>query len=1463
MSEEILDAQILGAPEPTAQPMTGPRDLDLGELHQEREQLMEASNSVSLMRSEFPDLDWDGPGTGVEAGANQQSLGLAGDAASEEVPTQALQPMQGPSQSIGEPSDVAADLVGSMDDEPGFGVADVGKDIFHGAIETPIQAWGGFLEGIKEINDMGREFANWATDNVSPIVGGGVIVDSDGVRFASGDEIKNTETFARWLLPEIDEADSVTGGVVRSISQFLTGFMGAGKIKAIQGISNPWVQATARGAVADFAVFDPHEDRLSDLIQESPALANPVNEFLAADPEDGAAEGRLKSMVEGLGLGLAVDSGVRVFRALSAGLKNLRAMRKVQGVASEAVDPLQGVIDTAERRREALTELIGDPEAPRLEVRPEVDAAESAPALELERTGDALPAEGAVVGNWEELPRGADNWEQLPDGRLVGYRVSRSVDGRAVSGADARQSSAMEPGAQVEFEGDGVFVTNDLEYAKTHYGVHDENAVQRVSFSRDDVTSGRLADAEPEISVRSGEVIGSDVFTDPDLAPTPHPEAPAVAEAREAVEAVRRMKVAELREAGLMPEKGGRKSDLLEEAEKRLEEAEQVARTEEPDSGIGTDEAAQAVAGARAVPEGGASAAEGSGKAFINWARIDSVDDVKAVMQDMADASAESIDAASRGVRSWDQTRLDAGSIDAWDMLMERRMGDPFNAEQSVAARELWAQSGAKLRELAEAVVADPGSEVSRIAFRRQLSTHNFIQEGAMAARTEIARSLNAWKMPVGDSIDFAGQFDQLRQMALRDEDGVEIAQRLVAMQKAGMTAEADAFMYGTAAAKGAGMIRQMWYASMLSGPHTHARNMLSNVATIGLQLVERKAASALGRAFGEQNIPDGETTAMAFGVLQGFKDALRISAKGRKVAMAAAQEGLSGNTEAARGMLRSSEEEFGSVWRSAVTGESGMGVGKVELPRLGAFDPERLGISKDNPFARVASFMDTVTTAPMRGLMVEDELFKAMNFRAELNAQAYRQATKELNAGQIDKSLFEDRLTQLVNDPNEIMRLEARDFAQKGTFTNDPLETGFWKGFSGVAKIPVIGRAISPFVRTPYNVATFAYQRTPLAPITKQWRDDLMEGGAKSDLAWSKFLVGNAILASFMDLAMGGNVSGEGPSNYTKSSTKRRLNWAPYSIRAHTGGDPEDPENYRNFSYRGLEPLAFHIGVAANIVEILEERDFDDKDAELDELILVTTMSIANQATSASFMWGVSSFFEMMADPQRNAEHWTQGFAGALMPTGAAQVARGADPTSRAVGDWVSQIRSRTPGLSKDLPANRDVWGRPIDRSSGLGTAYDFLSPVYSSKKKIEPIDRELGRLELWLNRPGKVVSFDGVKVNLRNHLDVWSRYVELSGNELQENGHGVPVGMMGGGLMDELNALVKGEHPLSPVYEMLTDGPEGGKAEQIRKIQREYKEAARDQLLEEFPWLKAEVGVRDRERPTKFNMEMLGGNQ
>jgi hypothetical protein len=70
------------------------------------------------------------------------------------------------------------------------------------------------------------------------------------------------------------------------------------------------------GAVADFAAFAPHEERLSNLIQCFPELQNPVTDYLQAKPDDGNVEGRLKNALEGLILGALTEPFSHALRAL-------------------------------------------------------------------------------------------------------------------------------------------------------------------------------------------------------------------------------------------------------------------------------------------------------------------------------------------------------------------------------------------------------------------------------------------------------------------------------------------------------------------------------------------------------------------------------------------------------------------------------------------------------------------------------------------------------------------------------------------------------------------------------------------------------------------------------------------------------------------------------------------------------------------------------------------------------------------------------------------------------------------------------------------------------------------------------------------------------------------------------------------------------------------------------------------
>ncbi|HKJ03696.1 MAG TPA: hypothetical protein VJ997_14615, partial [Longimicrobiales bacterium] len=77
-------------------------------------------------------------------------------------------------------------------------------------------------------------------------------------------------------------------------------------------------RALAAGAAADFVAFDGNEERLSNLIQQVPALQNPISAYLQADQSDSEAEGRLKNALEGLGLGAIVEGLTGAFRATRA-----------------------------------------------------------------------------------------------------------------------------------------------------------------------------------------------------------------------------------------------------------------------------------------------------------------------------------------------------------------------------------------------------------------------------------------------------------------------------------------------------------------------------------------------------------------------------------------------------------------------------------------------------------------------------------------------------------------------------------------------------------------------------------------------------------------------------------------------------------------------------------------------------------------------------------------------------------------------------------------------------------------------------------------------------------------------------------------------------------------------------------------------------------------------------------------
>jgi len=149
------------------------------------------------------------------------------------------------------------------------------------------------------------------------------------------------------VLPDYDTrflgtSKTMAGGAVEGISQFATGFIPlfglAGKAGRLAKAGTV-TKGVVAGAATDFTFFNGQEARLSNLIQQVPELQNPVTEFLAYDEDEGELEGRMKNVLEGLGLEAVAGVFVKSLKAIKEG-------RKAKGEGKDAIGQAQAVVDT-------------------------------------------------------------------------------------------------------------------------------------------------------------------------------------------------------------------------------------------------------------------------------------------------------------------------------------------------------------------------------------------------------------------------------------------------------------------------------------------------------------------------------------------------------------------------------------------------------------------------------------------------------------------------------------------------------------------------------------------------------------------------------------------------------------------------------------------------------------------------------------------------------------------------------------------------------------------------------------------------------------------------------------------------------------------------------------------------------------------------------------------------------------
>lgn len=243
---------------------------------------------------------------------------------------------------------------------------------------------------------------------------------NDFAHEAMGDPVKPEEWSGfRKTIEDQDEfyADLYApAGVVSDISQFVTGMVGAGKLMGWSKTATALkeggkVARTAyevgRGAIAGALALDPHEERLSNLVQSYPALENPITEYLAANADDGYAEGRLKNALEGVGMDVALIG------SFGLALKAVKFSRNGdQEAAREVIEGLTlpdeaNVAARAEGDAPASVDVTPPQDKPRVRVKAGSSSTDQLPGKAADDVADISTPEGQAAEGLTPAPKQA------------------------------------------------------------------------------------------------------------------------------------------------------------------------------------------------------------------------------------------------------------------------------------------------------------------------------------------------------------------------------------------------------------------------------------------------------------------------------------------------------------------------------------------------------------------------------------------------------------------------------------------------------------------------------------------------------------------------------------------------------------------------------------------------------------------------------------------------------------------------------------------------------------------------------------------------------------------------------------------------------------------------------------------------------------------------------------------------
>ena len=728
-------------------------------------------------------------------------------------------------------------------------------------------------------------------------------------------------------------------------------------------------------------------------------------------------------------------------------------------------------------------------------------------------------------------------------------------------------------------------------------------------------------------------------------------------------------------------------------------------------------------------------------------------EDAAAIVGGVADA----LNIKTKAV-TFDEIKAKAAESGISEAFLSRLIGSDgkmmANAVETYKALEVLESSANELDRLFKLVNSGQATDVDKLVLRQQIAFHGLIQRGVKGIQTETARSLAVFRIPRD------GNAAIVRQVI--DEYGGDAA--LSDLAKSYLTIESRAARNALVEKSMMSSVKDVWFTTyingLLSSPVSHAKNIVSNTMFGLYQIPERVIAAFYGNV-----LPPG---VRSFKALVPGSEADKIGYDEALTMIQSLRNGLVEGLDLATTAFKKNQP---SDLMSKIEAQRGTTVPSISSAAF--------GIEQDKWLAKAIDYYGTAVTLPGRMLMAEDEFFKGTLYRMELNAQITRRSKtvyrEALDSGMPEADALakaEAEAISLFQNPPRDLDEAASLFAQKGTFTADlpPALKSLQQTFNHPAL-----KIVVPFFKTPANIGLQVIERTPFAPLSSQWREEIAKGGVYRDMALAKVTLGSAVLATFGALAAEGNITGRGPARKADRDALLRDGWQPYSLKI---GD-------KYYSYSGMEPISALLAIAADYAEYAKHETDASK---IEEVFLGGTYGLYEYLKEQPYLQGVAEVAKLIGtnqqgqvDGKKIVDGLVKQFGGFVIggsPAGAyssllAGIERLSDPTNRdtranpelpmGVRGFVeafNRYKSRLPYFSADLPEALNLWGEPT--KSGTGAAYELVLPTRVTPQQFSEVDDALVRLGSPIGMPERKI--DGVEMDAFQY----NRLLTIYGKEL-----------------------------------------------------------------------------------------------